>query len=165
MPIRDRIKSLRRVKASELVPNPKNYRTHPKAQSDAMRAALEEIGYADVLIARELPDGKLELLDGHLRREITPDEKVPVIILDVDEAEADKLLATLDPLTAMATVDDGKLAELAASITFDSDVLRDLVSSMVVTVPEFEPASAESQSNLGTEKVHQCPECGHEFSY
>ncbi len=30
--IRDRIKELRRVKASELLPNPKNWRRHPKVQ-------------------------------------------------------------------------------------------------------------------------------------
>ncbi len=36
MKIRDRIKELRRVKASELLPNPKNWRTHPTEQADAM---------------------------------------------------------------------------------------------------------------------------------
>ena len=51
--LRDRVKSLRRVKASDLVPNPKNWRRHPKAQEKALRAAIEEIGFADVCIARE----------------------------------------------------------------------------------------------------------------
>ena len=35
MRIRDRIKELRRVKASELRPHPKNWRVHPAAQQDA----------------------------------------------------------------------------------------------------------------------------------
>ena len=45
MRIRDRIKELRRVKASDLLPNPKNWRTHPVAQQDALKGLLAEIGY------------------------------------------------------------------------------------------------------------------------
>lgn len=71
--IQDRIRELRRVTARDLLPNPKNWRRHPKAQSDALRALLAEIGYADALLARELPDGRLMLVDGHLRAETTPD--------------------------------------------------------------------------------------------
>ena len=55
LPIRDRIVDFRRVRASELLPNPRNWRTHPKAQRDALSGILAEIGYADALIARETP--------------------------------------------------------------------------------------------------------------
>ena len=89
MQIRDRIKELRRVKATELRPNPANWRTHPVAQQDALRGVLAEIGYADALLARETDDGELVLIDGHLRAETTPDVMVPVLVLDVDEAEAE----------------------------------------------------------------------------
>ena len=50
--IRDRIVELRRVAARELVPNPKNWRRHPARQAAALRGVLEEIGYADALLAR-----------------------------------------------------------------------------------------------------------------
>ncbi len=63
-----------------------------------MCGVLAEMGYADALLARELPDGSLELIDGHLRAETTPDMEVPVLILDLDDAEAAKLLALHDPL-------------------------------------------------------------------
>jgi hypothetical protein len=92
MQIRDRIKELRRVKASDLLPNPRNWRKHPKAQADALRGVLAEIGFADALLARETDRG-LMLIDGHLRAETAPDQDVPVLVLDVDAAEADKLLA------------------------------------------------------------------------
>ena len=52
----------------------------PTAQQDALRGVLAEIGYADALLARELPDGSLELIDGHLRAETTPDAEVPVLV-------------------------------------------------------------------------------------
>src|SRR3954471_4400870 len=100
--MRDRIQELRRVKASSLRPNPRNWRTHPQPQQDALRGILAEVGYADALLARELEDGSLELIDGHLRAETTPDMEVPVLVLNVTPEEADKLLATLDPLAAMA---------------------------------------------------------------
>ncbi len=103
MHIRDRIKELRRVRASDLRPNPRNWRTHPAVQQDALRGLLAEVGYADALLARELADGTLMLVDGHLRAETTPDAVVPVLVLDLSEAEADKVLLTLDPLAGMAT--------------------------------------------------------------
>ena len=42
MNIRDRIKELRRVPASELRPSPKNWRTHPQMQQDALKRALDD---------------------------------------------------------------------------------------------------------------------------
>lgn len=89
--IRDRIKELRRVRARELLPHPKNWRRHPQAQVAALRGLLDEIGYADALLARELPDGRLMLIDGHLRKETTPpDAQIPVLVLNVSEEEAEK---------------------------------------------------------------------------
>lgn len=127
MKIRDRIRELRRVPASELLPNPKNWRTHPKAQQDALRGVLAEVGMADAVLARELPDGSLMLIDGHLRAETAADAKVPVLILDVTEAEADKILATLDPLAAMAEQDSEALASLFKDLSSQQDMLASLV--------------------------------------
>ena len=125
--IRDRIVELRRVAAHELVPNPRNWRRHPARQAAALRSVLEEVGYADALLARALPDGRLMLIDGHLRAETTPDQTVPVLVLDVDEAEANKLLATLDPLAAMAETDKLAFKDLAGFIQTDSAELRELL--------------------------------------
>ena len=77
MAIQNRIKELRTVPAKELQENPRNWRAHPSSQRAAMRGILDEIGYAGALIARETDDG-LELIDGHLRKEVTPDQEVPV---------------------------------------------------------------------------------------
>ena len=129
MKIRDRIVDLRRVRAADLIPNPKNWRTHPKAQREALQGVLAEIGYADALLVRETSAG-LMLIDGHLRAEATPDSEVPVLVLDVTEAEADKLLATLDPLAAMAGTDDERLASILRSVETDSDAVQALMARL-----------------------------------
>jgi DNA modification methylase len=120
--IRDRITELRRVKASELLPNPRNWRRHPSEQASALQGILKEVGYADALLARETPEG-LMLIDGHLRAETTPDQCVPVLVLDLTEDEADKILLTLDPLGALATVDESSLRSLMDSVKFSTDEL------------------------------------------
>lgn len=131
MEVRDRIVELRRVKASELTPNPKNWRTHPEPQRSALRAMIESIGYANALLARETKKG-LVLIDGHLRAETTPDALVPVLVLDVTEAEADQLLATVDPLAAMAEADAERLAELIADVQSDvAPAVRDMLDDLL----------------------------------
>jgi len=132
MHIKDRVKELRRVKASELVPNPKNWRTHPQGQQDALKGVLAEIGYADALLVRELTDGSLMLIDGHLRAEATPDALVPVLVLDVNEHEADQLLAMLDPLAAMAKADAAKLDELLKTVELSSAAVTDMLKDLAL---------------------------------
>jgi len=130
MHIRDRIKELRRVKAGELRPNPRNWRSHPKAQRDVLCGVLAEIGYADALLARELPDGSLELIDGHLRAETTPDTDVPVLVLDLDEEEAAKLLALHDPLAGMAESNREAILDLLSQIHTENDAVQSLLDQM-----------------------------------
>lgn len=134
MQIRDRIKELRRVPAAELRPNPRNWRLHPPQQQDALRGVLAEVGYADALLARELPDGTLMLIDGHLRAETTPDAVVPVLVLDVDEAEADKILLTHDPLAGMATVSESNLRDLLADVQTENTAVRTLLNGLTPSV-------------------------------
>jgi hypothetical protein len=124
--IRDRIRELRRVAAKDLLTNPKNWRRHPKSQADALRALLNEVGYADALLVRELPDGRLMIIDGHLRAETTPGTEVPVLVLDVTEEEADKILLTLDPLAAMAESDADRIKALLETVRTDSPAVQDL---------------------------------------
>jgi ParB-like chromosome segregation protein Spo0J len=144
MKIRDRIKDFRRVKASQLRPHPKNWRTHPTEQQDALRGVLAEIGYAGALLARELPDGTLELIDGHLRAETTPDAEVPVLVLDLDEREAAKLLAVYDPLAQMAEANEEVLAELLDHVETESDAVQALLDGMLA---ESEAPSDETEAD------------------
>src|SRR3954470_20697066 len=144
MHIRDRIKELRRVPAADLRPNPRNWRLHPPAQQDALRGLLAEVGYADALLARELADGTLMLIDGHLRAETTPDMIVPVLVLDVDEAEADKILLTHDPLASMATVSEEHLQSLLTDVDTESAAVRTMLDTLTHSAPGSAGGSAPS---------------------
>lgn len=141
MKFKDRIKELRRVRAGDLIPSEKNWRSHPQAQKDAMLGVLDQVGYADALLVRETPDG-LKLIDGHLRAEVTPDQDVPVLVLDVTEEEADIILATLDPLAAMAEADTEKLAELMEGIEVDDEAVQALLEELAAEAGIIEDAPA-----------------------
>lgn len=130
MQIRDRIKELRRVRAADLQPNPKNWRTHPEKQRDALRGVLAEVGYADALLVRELDDGQLQLVDGHLRAETTPDALVPVLVLDVDQHEAERILLTHDPLTSLAEADPQRVGELVNACEFENPSVAEMLNTL-----------------------------------
>lgn len=163
MKIQNRVRELRFVKADRLRPNPRNWRTHPDHQRDALRGLLAEIGYADALIARELPGGDLELIDGHLRAEITPETEVPVLVVDLDEQEAAKLLALLDPLAGLAEANEQLLAELLAEVDTHSAAVQAMLDQMEAELKSDPPAgtplaTGESETEtLGPEVV--VPDC------
>ena len=155
--VRDRVRELRRVRAGDLLPSPHNWRLHPESQAAAMRGVLAELGFADALLVRETPDG-LMLVDGHLRADLVPDQEVPVLVLDLDEAEADYLLATLDPLAAMAGQDDERLRALLDGLRSEdagvAALLRDLRDGIVepqvgLTDPDAVPEAVEPISKRG----------------
>jgi hypothetical protein len=128
--IRDRVKEFRRVRAGDLEVNPKNWRTHPRAQREAMQEVLDEVGVADALIVYPVGGGRYRLIDGHLRKDLLADQMVPVLITDLTEEEADKLLLVLDPLAAMAGADSAKTRELLASVEFDGEGVKDLLDNI-----------------------------------
>ena len=162
MVMRDRVKELRRVPASELRANPKNWRTHPPAQEAALKGVLAEIGFADAMIARETEDG-LELIDGHLRREVMGDQEVPVLVLDVTEEEADKLLLTYDPLAAMAHADMDSLLALASLTEFESPAVFDMLEALINGERDVMPMLGDELDESIADGVQLCRcECGHE---
>src|SRR5215467_12916387 len=105
-PIRNRVKSHRRIRAGDLVPHELNFRLHPEYQKAALQALYAEVGFARSLLAYELPDGRLKLIDGHLRRDLDPDMEVEVEVLDVNEDEARALLLSIDPLVALGQMQE-----------------------------------------------------------
>jgi len=146
--MKDRIKELRRVRASELVANDRNWRTHDETQRRTLRGLVEEIGFAGVVLAWENEDGKLELIDGHLRQDISGEEEIPVAVLDVNREEAEKLLVMTDPLSAMAGTDAGKLGDLLAGMTTDDIMVRELLDTLALEAG----GDLEDEDGLGGSK-------------
>lgn len=130
MKIRDRIIRFERVRASELVECPWNWRSHPERQRAALRGLLEEVGFAGAALTRVLPDGRRMLIDGHLRREESGDELIPVLVTDLTEEEALKLLAAFDPLSQMAGTDKGKLGALLKEVSTGNQALAYLFTEL-----------------------------------
>jgi hypothetical protein len=150
---RSRIRELRTVSAAELRANPKNYRTHPEPQREALRGILGEVGIADALLAYETPEG-LTLIDGHLRLSELADAEIPVLVLDVTEAEANKLLVTLDPLAAMAEMDAQRLDALLREVETGDQALAAVYTDLAEQAGILEGVDADgNEKERYTRKV------------
>ena len=125
-PIRNRIIRHVRIRAGELVPHELNPRVHSDAQRRALKMLYEEIGFARSLLAYPLADGRLKLIDGHLRATMDPDQEVDVEVLDVNEAEARALLLAIDPLAQLAGYESDTLEKLRATVEADSAAVKSL---------------------------------------
>lgn len=55
---------------------------------------------------------------------------IPVLVLDVDAEEAGKLLATYDPLGAMAQHDQEALLSLLETVRFQGQAVNDLLEAL-----------------------------------
>ena len=142
------IVGLRQVPAESLIPNPDNWRTHPTEQAKALRTALAGIGYAVPIIARELPDKSLRIIDGHLRATEMGAEAVPVIVIDVTDEQERALLATIDPLVGLAASDDEALAALSSIVARDDEVIAELLNDLH---GDILPDAGEPPDDPGTE--------------
>ena len=151
---RNRVLALETHVAGDILDHPHQWRTHPKAQSDALRDVLEEVGVAGAMLVYRSAraGGALVRIDGHGRKDLDPAAEWPCLVLDVDDREADKLLATYDPISAQAGADAAKLDELLRGVSTGSAALQQLLSDVAAkagSVPEGEWPS------LSASQVHQ----------
>lgn len=121
--IRDRILGLERLAPAELKPHPENWRVHPGAQRDALRAVREHIGVVAAAVAYRDPEWGLTLLDGHMRADESAADgtTLPVLVLDVDRDEARVVLRTLDAISTMSETDARRANDLALRLTVRED--------------------------------------------
>ena len=123
---RNRIVSHLRVRAGDLVPHELNPRVHSDAQRRALEMLYEEIGFARSLLVYPLADGRLKLIDGHLRASMDPDQEVEVEVLDVNDAEARTLLLAIDPMAQLAGYEARTLDRLTQSVQAGSEMAKSL---------------------------------------
>jgi hypothetical protein len=138
--VRNRIKGHRRVRAGDLVPHEWNFRTHPEGQRAALEAIYQEVGFARSLLAYELPDGRLKLIDGHLRRDLDSEMEVDVEVLDVNDEEARALLLSIDPLVSLAQEQEELHQRLLEITPVEAQDLGDAWREAMENCLKLEPA-------------------------
>jgi len=126
---RDRIVGSGHEDPTQLVANPRNWRIHPRQQQDALGDILERVGWVQQVLVNRTTGC---VVDGHLRVELAiskGEPTVPVLYTELTEDEEAIVLATLDPLGAMAAADQEKLRELLSDVELSPDLqayLRDI---------------------------------------
>lgn len=114
----------------QLLANPRNFRVHPQAQQAALSGVLAEVGWVQQVIVNRRTG---HLIDGHLRvalamREHAP--AVPVLYVDLDEGEEALILATLDPLSAMAATDTAQLDALLREVHSGEAAVQEMLAGL-----------------------------------
>ena len=167
----------------QLLAHPKNVRRHPARQRDALRGSLDELGMiAPVIVSQR--SGML--VDGHARVEeylTLGVPEVPVVYVDLSEAEETLALAVFDPVGELAVTDARALRELLAEVDSDNAGLGGLLDRLRQQSesysPELEPdilsrvvrpedldAAAEGLRPGHSERQQirvLCPHCGESF--
>jgi len=113
-----------------LVPNPENWRRHDAAQQRALAGVLGEVGLVQSVVVNRTTG---RLVDGHLRVELAVAQgqpSVPVVYVELSEDDERLVLASLDPIAAMASADRDKLQELLASLQCEDEAVRGLLESI-----------------------------------
>lgn len=125
--------------------NPSNWHVHTEEQGNALQGVLyaeDGVGWAGALLVnlRADEDGwngeQPVLLDGHERKRLAiknKEQSVPVLVGRWTREEERKVLATLDPIGAMALTDHEKFAQLVDGIATDvlgDSGLNDLVDGL-----------------------------------
>ena len=114
----------------ELAENPANWRRHPGQQLAALTDVISEVGWAGACLFNERTG---RLIDGHARRKVALDQgttKIPVLVGNWTEEQEKKILATLDPLAAMAEADAGQLDALLRDVSTGSEALSAMLTEL-----------------------------------
>jgi DNA modification methylase len=127
---RNRIIATGEESPDQLLANPLNFRRHPKHQQEALRGVLNEVGWVqDVIVNRTTG----HLIDGHLRVELALRDNaptVPVKYVDLSAAEEALILATFDPIGALANADRETLAALLEEVSTGEAAVQQMIAEM-----------------------------------
>lgn len=135
--IKNRIVGYGTKPASQFQANPHNWRVHPQAQREALAASLREVGWVATVI-ENVRTG--HLIDGHERvwqALQANDAEVPYVQVDLSEEEEALVLATLDPIGAMAQADAAKLEELLREIHTGEEALQEFLDDLARSTGAF----------------------------
>lgn len=114
----------------KILGNPFNFRVHPEHQQEALAGVLDEVGWVqDVIINRTTQ----HLIDGHLRVSLAlkrKEKSIPVVYVELSADEEKIILATLDPIAALANTDKEKLGELLNEVSTGNAAIQSMLSDL-----------------------------------
>jgi ParB-like chromosome segregation protein Spo0J len=135
--------------------NPLNWRTHPDIQEQALEQVLDKVGYVQRVIVNKRTG---RLVDGHLRVELARKRKqheIPVVYVDMSPDEEAFVLATIDPLSALAGQNQSVLDSLLENVDDEhSELLEELgLISDSMDLDGFDLPSGEIEETEALEKI------------
>lgn len=136
------------IPAGQLAENPDNWRRHPDKQKSALTELIRdpEIGWAGAALYNERSK---RLIDGHLRRSVAdPDELVPVLVGNWSPAAEKRILASLDPIGALATVDGPALKKLLSEVPSGGAFVDAMLGDLAKQADEVIAAGAVGREEL-----------------
>lgn len=154
------------VDPATLTPHPQNWRQHNDRQADALTGVLREVGWVQRVIVNERTG---HLLDGHLRVALALDARaatVPVVYVDLSEDQEKLVLATLDPIGAMAEADAGVLKALLDEVQSGEAGVQAMLSQLAQDAGIVPPDVTGREYDESVEdevKYLECPECHHRW--
>lgn len=156
--------------ARDFLANIKNWRIHPKSQRDALTGSLLDVGWVAPVV-ENIRTGNL--IDGHARVEealkLGDDTPVPFVQVDLTQEEEDLILATLDPISAMAAADRDQLDTLLRDVSTGNEALMSMLANLAEKngITPSEPKDAPEEFPTYDEDIETqycCPKCAYKWS-
>jgi DNA modification methylase len=133
---RNRIVGSGEERPDQLLANPANWRIHPGEQQEALAGSLDVVGWVQRVMVNRRTN---HVVDGHARVALAisrNEPTVPVLYVDLEPDEEALVLASLDPISAMAGTDDVQLQALLVGIETDNEGLRALLAELAGAGPK-----------------------------
>jgi DNA modification methylase len=150
-----------KVRADQLLANPRNHRRHPQKQREVVAASIEELGFCKSVIVNQRTG---YIVDGHERvmqaLGAGDETLVDVEYVDLSEEDERKLLLILDASSELAEVDACDLEELLRTVNTSSQELADWFTELGEAAKIFDPEpESDGDSDLDSVPEDAEPVC------
>lgn len=154
-PWRSRIVGHGESDPTQLLAHERNWRPHPRTQQVALAGVLDEVGWvAEVIVNKrsgeEWPEGQRgveTVVDGHLRVELAisrGEPTVPVRYVDLSPSDEALILATFDPISALAGSDRENLDAVLSLVETENEAVRELLAKIAEDAGTFECGAVDA---------------------
>jgi len=143
---KNRILGSDEVAPDDLLANPLNWRVHPKHQQDALKGVIDEVGFVSPVLVQAGTD---VVVDGHMRVTLALRDNIatiPVIYLDLDDNEVNTILATFDPISALAATDAAQLDALLRDVSTSDAAVMQMLADLAEAAGVVPPSDADWDS-------------------